>query len=174
VIGGILVVLGLAMLLIQQLDVDIGRLSWPFFVIVTGVVLLVVGLVASDDGDALIGGTVVTIVGLLLLFQNATGLWATWAYAWALAAPTGSGLGTILAGLKRGRRQTIRDGTTQLLTGLAIFAVGFFFFEGLIGLSGDRLALPDWMLPVALMVIGAAILLMGATGRGAVPDPGDD
>jgi hypothetical protein len=165
VIGAILIVVGIAFLLIQQLDVDIGRVGWPLFVIVPGVALLAFGLLASDDEDPVVGGMVVTIVGLLLLFQNATGLWATWAYAWALAAPAGSGAGMVLGGLRHGRGAKVREGTTQLFIGLAIFALGFLFFEGLIGLSGDRLALPGWALPAGLIVVGVGFLLSAVTRR---------
>ena len=34
---------------------------------------------------------VVTTVGLVLLYQNTTGRWESWAYAWALVGPAASG-----------------------------------------------------------------------------------
>jgi hypothetical protein len=173
VLGGILIVVGIAFLVLQQLDLDIGRVGWPLFVIVPGVALLAFGLLASDDEGPVVGGMVVTVVGLLLLVQNATGLWATWAYAWALAAPAGSGLGMILGGVRHGRGAKVREGIWQLLIGVAIFAVGFLFFEGLIGLSGDRLRLPDWAVPAGLIAAGVAFLLSAAL-RGREPSDAVD
>ena len=43
--------------------------------------------------------------------------------------------------------------------------VGFVFFEGIIGLSGDRLDLPEWVLPAALIGFGIIVLLWSLTGR---------
>ncbi|MGH2382020.1 MAG: hypothetical protein ACRDG7_12480, partial [Candidatus Limnocylindria bacterium] len=49
-------------------------------------------------------------------------------------------------------------GTWGLLGGLAMFAIGFLFFEGVIGIGGERLALPEWLLPVAVIGIGLVVL----------------
>ena len=165
IVGGVLIVVGIALLVVQQLDVDLGRVGWPLFIIVPGVVMLAVGLLQSFGPGLAIGGTIVTLTGLLLLFQSLTGLYATWAYAWALVSPTGSGIGMFLYGARSRSAGLMRAGSWQILTGLAIFAVGFLFFEGLIGLSGERLNLPPWALPAALMVIGAGFLLRGLFDR---------
>jgi multisubunit Na+/H+ antiporter MnhB subunit len=72
------------------------------------------------------------------------------------------------------------------MTGLAIFAVGFVFFEGVIGISGRRWPLPEWAMPVAIIVIGVLVLFRGMTASrhhmsewsGSVddtgPTPGDE
>ncbi|HEV8489292.1 MAG TPA: hypothetical protein VGQ58_05850 [Candidatus Limnocylindrales bacterium] len=89
-----------------------------------------------------IAGGITTVTGLVLAFQNATGLWATWAYAWALVAPGGAGLGLLLYGLFTWQPDFVARGRGTLLVGLVLF-VGFaIFFEGFIGLSGDRLIPP--------------------------------
>ena len=49
-----------------------------------------------------VGGTVATTVGLVLLYQNNTGHWESWAYAWALVGPAASGLGLALWGAAHG------------------------------------------------------------------------
>ena len=77
-----------------------------------------------------VGGTVATTVGLVLLYQNSTGHWESWAYAWALVGPAASGLGMVLWGLRTGHAGQVRNGTWGLLGGLAMFVVGFLFFEG--------------------------------------------
>src|SRR5919109_2521187 len=96
------IVVGLALLAVQLLDIDVGEVGWPLFVIVPGVVLLVIGLLGRGAAGMAIGGCVVTAVGLLLLYQNASDHWESWAYAWALVGPGAFGLGLTVAGLRSG------------------------------------------------------------------------
>ena len=39
------------------------------------------------------------------------------------------------------------------------------FFEGILGISGDRLPLPNWVLPVSVIGIGLLVLVRGLTFR---------
>ncbi len=124
-----------------------------------------IGLLVAKEQGMVIGGTVVTTVGLVLLYQDQTGRWESWAYAWALVGPAASGLGLALWGLRSGNGADVRNGTWGLLGGLAIFGVAFLFFEGVIGIGGDRLALPEWLLPAAVIAIGVVVLLRGVIER---------
>jgi hypothetical protein len=164
--------LGVALLLIggllfvgQLLDIGLEDIGWPAIVIGIGVIILVLGLFVNREQGMVIGGTVVTTVGLVLLYQDQTGRWETWAYAWALVGPAASGLGMVLWGIRTANPVEIRNGTWALLTGLAIFVVGFLFFEGVIGLSGEPLGLPEWLLPVVVIAIGVVILARGIFDR---------
>ena len=170
-LGAILVVAGGILLVAQLADIDIWNLGWPFIIIIAGAGLLAFGLVGGRDSGMVVGGTVATTVGLVLAFQNATGLWATWSYAWALVGPAASGLGLLLHGLRVGDRSDIRNGTWGLLGGLGLFAVGFLFFEGIIGLSGFDLEIAEWVLPA--LVIGIGVVILGRAlfqrGEGRTP-----
>jgi hypothetical protein len=157
-LGAILVVAGLLLFAGQLTGIGIDDVGWPAIVIGIGVVLLVLGLFLNREQGMVIGGTVVTTVGLVLFYQDQTGHWESWAYAWALVGPAASGLGLALWGLRSGDASAVRNGTWGLLGGLAIFAVGYLFFEGVIGISGERLPLPEWVLPAAIIAIGVAIL----------------
>jgi hypothetical protein len=164
--------LGVALLLIggllfvgQLLDIGIGDVGWPAIVIGIGVVILVLGLFVNREQGMVIGGTVVTTVGLVLLYQDQTGRWETWAYAWALVGPAASGLGMVLWGIRNADPAEIRNGAWTLLGGLAIFVVGFLFFEGVIGISGEPLGLPEWVLPVVVIAIGVVVLARGIFDR---------
>ena len=87
-LGGLLLLLGIVVGLGQALELDLGRVGWPFFVIVPGLALLGVGLAAPGRvGEVLatVGG-LVTMSGLVLGVQNATDRFDTWAYAWTLCA----------------------------------------------------------------------------------------
>jgi ABC-type uncharacterized transport system permease subunit len=129
VLGILLIAFGLAFLVLQQLEVDFGQYGWPLFVIVPGIALIAYGLYLAEGSGAVVGGTVTTMVGLVLLYQNSTDHWESWAYAWALAAPAGVGLGLILYGIVRDQPSVVSGGLWPLGIGLAIFGVGFVFFE---------------------------------------------
>jgi protein-S-isoprenylcysteine O-methyltransferase Ste14 len=168
VLGGALIVLGLIFFASQQLNIDIGQAAWPFYVIAPGLALATLGLTQRRGSGLTIAGSVVTMVGLVLLYQNATDRFESWAYAWALVGPGGSGIGMLLYGTRSGDRKMARDGFWTILTAIGLFAVGLVFFEGIIGISGERLPLPNWVLPVAVIVIGVLVLLRGLTFRGQV------
>ncbi len=163
VVGIVLILLGALFLLENALDLDIGRFGWPLFVIVPGVILLVAGLAAGPtEGPGMaIGGGITTTVGLILAVQNVTGLWATWAYAWALVGPGGTGLGLIAYGLARGDRGHLTNGLRSLGVGIALFAAFGLFFEGIIGLTGEPFLASSDLLPIVL--IGFGVVLVGAS-----------
>jgi hypothetical protein len=165
ILGGILIVLGLVFFIGQQFKVDFAEWSWPFYVIAPGVALLAFGLTGARNSGLAIAGSIVTIVGLVLFYQNTTDHWESWAYAWALVGPGGSGVGMLLFGTRSGNAKMAREGFWAILTALGIFAVGLVFFEGVIGISGRRLPLPEWVLPVAIIVIGLLVLVRGLTSR---------
>ncbi len=159
IIGLVLILLGGAALLGQIGGVSIG---WPIWIIVPGVAL-VLGAVAvggsGGAGMASVGG-IVTMAGVVLAVQEATGLHQTWAYAWALVAPGGVGVGLTVYGLLARRGDDLRAGLVTLVVGVVLFLVGFLFFEGVLGLSGDRFA--DWTdvaVPLALVGIGVVVLI---------------
>jgi hypothetical protein len=157
------VLLGLLFLAQRLFDFDLGQYGWPLFVIVPGVLIFLGSLAAPPrEGEGLaIAGGITTMVGVVLAIQNATGLWATWAYAWALVAPGGVGLGLALYGLIRGRPDLVSAGARSLGAGLGLFVAFGLFFEGVIGLSGDPFLVGSDYLPIVLIGIGALLLLWG-------------
>ena len=165
VLGALLVLLGLVFLAGQYLNLDIGRYGWPVYVIGPGLALVILGLTQRHGSGLTIAGSVITITGFVLLFQTITDAWASWAYAWALVGPGGSGVGMLLYGTRARNAGMARAGLTQIAVALAIFAVGFVFFEGLLGISGDRLPLPNWVMPAVVIVLGLALLARGFTAR---------
>ncbi|HEX7172122.1 MAG TPA: hypothetical protein VF365_05875 [Candidatus Limnocylindria bacterium] len=165
-VGAILVIIGGILLAGQVLDFGIGDLGWPLIIVAIGVALLLIGLVVAGESGMVVGGAVVTTVGLVLLYQNQTGHWESWAYAWALVGPAASGLGLAIWGIRSGNARDVRNGTWGMLGGLGFFAVGYLFFEGVIGISGQRLPLPEWVLPALVIGIGVVILVRGMLQRG--------
>jgi len=164
-LGAILIVVGVVFFAGQQLNIDWGDAAWPFYVIAPGLALLAFGLTQANGSGLTVAGSIVTIVGGVLLYQNATDHWESWAYAWALVGPGGSGLGMLLYGTRSGNSKMARGGFWQVLTAIGLFAAGFVFFEGIIGISGRPWPLPNWVLPTAIIAIGLLVLFRGFTSR---------
>ena len=157
--------LGLDLLRRQALNIDIGEAAWPFYVIAPGVALVTLGLTQRHGSGLTIAGSIVTMVGLVLLYQNATDRLESWAYAWALVGPGGAASACCCTGRAAATARWRATASGRSSTALGLFAVGLVFFEGIIGISGERLPLPDWVLPVAVIVIGVLVLLRGLTFR---------
>lgn len=133
-----------------------GRLGWPAIVIAVGLALFLMGLVTGGYGLA-VPATIVTGIGGLLYWQNATGNWESWAYAWTLI-PGFVGVGVVLVGLfEGGRAETLRSGGWLILISLVLF----FIFGSFLG--GASLLGPYW--PVLLIGLGALLLLQSILGR---------
>ena len=158
-VGIVLVVVGLFFLLIRLLDIDLSSYGWPLYVIIPGLTLLVVGFVSLGSG-ALIPGGIVTVTGLIVAYQAVTNDWASWAYAWALVAPGGVGLGIFLQGLRVRNTSLIRQGRTLMFWAVLIFLIGFVFFESVLNISGhDYGKVGQAALPVLLIIIGVTLLV---------------
>jgi hypothetical protein len=167
VLGGILIVIGVGVLAVRYLDIFSGAAIWPLFIIGPGLLMLVLGLFLPNT-PMLVGGCVVATIGGILAWQNQTGLWATWAWIWALL-PVASGIGSLLGGLRTGDRDERSSGLSQIVIGLSLLAIFYVFFEQFIGLSGGQLAIAEWVMPVLLVGLGLAILVRGFIGT-AEPD----
>ena len=99
--GAALIALGGLFLLNQFLHISIWRFLWPLFVLLPGVGMFA-GVYSGGKQSAglAVPASVVTAVGLILLFQSVTDHWESWAYAWALIFPTAVGLGMYIYGAR--------------------------------------------------------------------------
>lgn len=156
-----MIVVGVLALMLRALrlpDVPFGTV-WPLLVIVSGMLLLAAA-VAARRIELAIPGAIVSVVGLLLAYQNATGHWQSWAYAWALVIPTAIGIAQLVIGLVTANRDMVRTANSVILIGIGLFAVGVVVFEGLIGVSGRDLGLLGGVgVPVLLILFGVALVL---------------
>ena len=116
---------------------------------------------AIVDPDTIIGG-----IGGLLYYQNVSGNWDSWAYAWSLI-PGFVGVGLMLMGLlDREKRSSIRDGIRLIFISFLLFAI----FGGFLGGSGALGQL--W--PVLLILAGIWMLWRNRSGRSRVEkEPGE-
>src|SRR5262245_28870344 len=118
ILGAILVIVGALALAGRSLGVDVLRIGWPLLVIGPGLLMFAAALTTGGKAGAAVAvpAGITTMTGLVLAVQNSTGLWATWAYAWALVAPGGVGMGLLVYGLLTGQRDLIRAGIPVVLT----------------------------------------------------------
>lgn len=160
--GGGLFILGVLLLLGRLLQVPFGIFLWPFIFIVPGILVFITALSSessSGEGLAILGG-ILTSLGTLFLAQSVTGLWASWAYAWALVVPSSVGFSQMIYGERKGRDNIVQSGRRLANIGITIFVIGFVFFELVLGIDGfglARLGLP--VFPMILIFAGLVILV---------------
>jgi hypothetical protein len=160
-LGGLLVLLGILVLAGQAVDVDVGEVGWPFFVIVPGLGLLGLGLTAAGrlgEVVAMVGGAL-SVNGLVLGVQNATDRFETWAYAWTLVLVVGPGIGRWLVGVVRGRSDLAASGGWLIAGGLVGFLVLAVFFEVVVGIGGRGDGVGGRYGLAALLILAGLVLL---------------
>ena len=168
VLGVILIAVGIIFFVGRQLNLEWGGEIWPLYIVAAGVVLAAFGLAQVSASGLTVAGSIVAVVGLVLLYQAWADHYESWAYAWALVAPGGSGLGMLIHGTRFGNSKMARDGLWQIVTAAGIFAVGFIFFEGIIGISGNRWDLAGWVMPAVIIGLGLLVLVRAfMSGRSA-------
>jgi len=161
-IGAGLLMMGLLLLISSLFEFSIGNYFWPFIFIFPGVLVFLAAISSqrsNGEGLAIVGG-LFTMLGMVFLMQSVTDLWATWAYIWALVAPTSIGLSQMFYGNIKNDDAIAHTGWNLTKVGLSILAVGFVFFELIIGISGfglARLGLP--VFPMILIFVGGFLLV---------------
>jgi len=148
--GLVLILLGAWFLVAQLVPGLQAWISWPWIIMGVGGVLMMIGLLTGVPGLA-VPACIVGGIGGLLYWQNTTGNWESWAYAWTLI-PGFVGVGIVLSGLLSGEtRRAVRGGGWLILISLVLFTI-FGSFFGALGLAG-----PYW--PVLLIVLGLLLLV---------------
>lgn len=161
-LGAGLLFMGVVLLAGRLLKIPFGDFLWPFIFIVPGALLFLSALSSersNGEGLSILGG-IISMLGLVFLMQAVTGLWASWAYIWALVAPTSIGLSQIVYGNLKGRDAIAASGWRLVKIGATILVFGFIFFELIIGISGfglDRYNIP--VFPMILIFFGVIMLV---------------
>ncbi|HEU0244512.1 MAG TPA: hypothetical protein VFQ75_11435 [Candidatus Limnocylindrales bacterium] len=168
VLGVLLLVIGGVLLVTRVTDVALGADAWPLWIIVPGLAMLIASFAIPPRGGLglAIPGAIITTVGLVLWVQQTYDAYGTWAYAWALVAPTAPGVGTFLYGAVKGDGELVRDGLRMAGIGLALFAGFALFFEGVLGISGEPIANLDQVLPYAVIGLGLLFVVLSLFGGG--------
>jgi hypothetical protein len=170
-VGASFILLGILFLIGQyvgaRFDIDFGHYTWPLFIITPGLLMFMASFAFERQAGITLAifGAMVAMTGAILLFQNTFDLYATWAYAWALVAPTSIGLAQLVYGVLRGLGDQVKSGLNLTWIGLAIFVLGGFFFELGLGISGIRLGAAWLYWPVLLIGIGIVLLLSNSLSQ---------
>lgn len=178
VVGALLVVAGVGWLIDGYLAFDpfaaIADAGWPFFVIIPGVILLLSSLIPKPPNGVgfAIAGSIVTTVGLVLLYQEHTARWESWAFAWALVGPGAAGLGMLVYGVIFGQRAVVSTGVRLAIIAAAIFVAGYWFFETVFATGPAPVDIGAWW-PVAIIVAGLAVLTAGLSSGGGGEERND-
>jgi hypothetical protein len=164
IVGTLLIAFGVLVFLGEIFKTSLFQF-WPLFIIASGLMFFVAMLVAGKStGFLAIPGSIVSMVGLILLYQSITNHWETWSYAWALI-PLSVGIGMWIFGKFSDLDELCRSGRHVINVGLVLFVVFGLFFELLIGIGGvSRNASLFW--PLALIALGVYLLFSRLLSKG--------
>jgi hypothetical protein len=157
---GIILILVAAWLIATRLNPTLARyltlppFAWPMWVVLSGAILLVIGLLSGAPGMA-IPACIVAGIGGILYYQNASGNWESWAYMWTLI-PGFVGLGSILAGiLGEDLKSSLRNGLNSLVVSALLFAIFGTFFH-----AWNIFGVYSTYVPIALLFLGGIWLIV--------------
>ncbi len=156
--GSILIGLGVLFLLAQFFNFMAWQSLWPFVVIGVGGLFFVGMLLGGKPAAGLaIPGSIIGVIGLLLLYQNLSGRWNSWAYGWTLILMA-VGLGIWIAGWWADNARQRRAGGRLLQVGFVLFVIfGAFFELVLSGFGGSTLT--QVFFPVMLILLGLYLVI---------------
>lgn len=158
IVGLLLVVIGGWFLATQfypgLADLFRVELEWPLLIVGLGLLFFVFAALTSTPGLA-VPGAIISGIGSLLYYQNKTGDWESWAYAWTLI-PGFVGVGVLFSNLLEGRfLHGLREGLNLIVISLVMFGIFGAF------LGGPPIL--DTLWPVLLILVG-----LWMVGRGLV------
>jgi peptidoglycan/LPS O-acetylase OafA/YrhL len=134
--------------------------SVPFYVILPGLVLLVSALMFGKRAAVLaIPGCMAVTFGSILFYQQASGNYQSWNYAWALILAA-AGLGMVIQGTKSKRRRNLRYGMRTLSSGAFLFLLLGTIFALISSSDGAEPSnVGNVLWPLALIGAGVVMIL---------------
>lgn len=151
--GTVLIAFGLLSLASQVFRWLNWGFLWPFIVIGVGA-LFFVAMFAGGKQTAgfAIPGSIVSGVGLVLLFQNITQHWESMSYFWTLIILF-VGVGIYIMGMYGNDPGQKKSGAGVMKVGLILFIVFGSFFEMIFSSFGNLI------FPILLILLGAYLVL---------------
>lgn len=153
VAGAILIVFGLLSLARRAFPiVDWGDV-WPVAIIGFGALFFLAMVAGGKQAAAFaIPGSIISGIGLVLLFQNITGHWESMSYFWALIILF-VGMGIYIMGWYGGDANQRRSGFGVMKVGFILFIIFGAFFELIFSSFGNL------VFPVLLILLGLYLVL---------------
>jgi hypothetical protein len=162
---GILLILAAAWLILARVNPDLGKLvrltfDWPVWVMLSGALILFIGLLVGAPGMA-VPACIVAGIGGILYFCDQTGNWGAWSYLWTLI-PGFVGVGALLSGLLGGTfRKDFGGALNSIIVSLVLFAIFATFFH-----AWDIFGLYSTYVPIVLLfALGLWFIVRGFLRR---------
>lgn len=134
-----------------------GSSTWPIPIMGIGLLFALVALLTWQPG-LMVPACIIAGIGGLLYYQNQTGNWESWAYAWAFI-PGFVGVGILLTGLLKRDRGALLGAGWTIFASLVLLAI----FGSTLG--GIDLIQRYW--PLLIIVVGLIVLGQGLVRRKA-------
>lgn len=153
-----LIGIGGLFLLGQVFDFSIVGSLWPLFVMIPGLIFLAIALRSNEKSAVgfIFPGVVITGTGIILMYQNVTDHWESWAYIWALyPVMVGIGLQFLSSRVQDERAGQVGRGLVR--AGLLGFVALAALFELLI-FNGVGFGVLASLVPLAMIAVGAYLL----------------
>ncbi len=150
--GAILVFLG-AVFLLRLWIPNLIDFDWPLIILGIGCVFLFAASI-SHVGAVAIPGIIITGIGGILYYQNLTGNWKSWAYAWTLI-PGFVGIGILIANVLT--PECRKDYSGWIL--IFISVISFFLFGSILAFGRHLIIYWPVLLILAGLFIGVDTLL---------------
>lgn len=151
--GIILIVFGL-FLLASKIVPGLKQIAdWPWIVMGVGILFLLFAFI-SRNGSLAVPGSIVSGIGAILFYQNMSGNWESWSFAWTLIpgfVGIGIGLSSLISPSER------RDGLSASLFLIALSMIMFVVFGGNQILGWNL----QFLWPAAIIFIGLYLLIKG-------------
>jgi hypothetical protein len=152
--GAILIALGLLVLARNFFPVFDWGTIWPFAIIGFGVLFFLAMFAGGKQAAPFaLPGSIISGIGLILLFQNITGRWESMSYFWTLIMIF-VGVGIYLMGWYSGNANQKRSGFGVMKVGFILFIIFGAFFEILVFSSFNNL-----IFPTLLILLGVYLVL---------------
>ena len=168
--GAILIGFGLLALARNFLpSFDWGAL-WPIAIIGFGALFFVAMVAGGRQAAAFaIPGSIISGIGLILLFQTITDHWESMSYFWALILMF-VGVGIYIMGWYGGDANQKRSGLGVMKVGFILFIIFGAFFEMIFSSFGNII------FPVLLILLGIYLVLSrsGLFGKKKIEEPSDN
>jgi len=151
--GAILIGVGLLTLVSRIFtDIDWGLL-WPVAIIGFGALFFIAMFITGKSGAAFaVPGTIISGIGLVILFQNITQHWTVMSYIWTLVIIF-VGLGIYIMGWYGEDANQRRSGAKVMKIGAILFIVFGTIFESLFS------SLNNMVFPILLILLGVYLVV---------------
>jgi hypothetical protein len=132
---------------------------WPLILVGFGA-LFFVGMFAGGKSMAglAIPGSIIGVIGLMMLVQNLTNHWESWAYGWTVIILS-VGLGIFIMGVYSEDEHRRRAGLGVMKVGAIMFVIFGGFFE-LIFSTFRPYGLQSYVFPVLLVLLGIYLVVV--------------